>query len=225
MNLPEKIQTLRKEKQLSQEELAEKLDISRQSVSKWESGLAMPEIDKLIILSEIFEVTTDYLLKDGEPVNNVISVSEDLPEKEELIEEEKRNLIFQVKYQTILTYSALLGLVMQFLLYYFSIISYSTAFSAGIVGCLCLELIGVKRLRSLGAKIAELKKETKFTDKQSNYIARIKYASISLVLITSILMLLAIYTHNEIIALFCFLFCLAFCGLNIFFVLKKKIYF
>ena len=64
MILAEKIVCLRKKKGWSQEELAEKLDISRQSVSKWELGASIPDLDKIIKLSELFEVTTDYLLKD-----------------------------------------------------------------------------------------------------------------------------------------------------------------
>lgn len=63
MNLAEKIRELRKSRYLSQEQFAEKLGISRQSVSKWESGQAMPELDKIVLLSEIFGVTTDSLLK------------------------------------------------------------------------------------------------------------------------------------------------------------------
>ncbi|MFA5537245.1 MAG: helix-turn-helix transcriptional regulator [Bacillota bacterium] len=63
MNLAEKIQQLRKRNNLSQEQLADKLGISRQSISKWESGQSVPEVDKIIQLSDIFGVTTDYLLK------------------------------------------------------------------------------------------------------------------------------------------------------------------
>ncbi len=62
----EKLYELRKKSGLSQEQLAEKLDVSRQAVSKWESGSAMPESEKLIAISEYFSVTVDYLLKDGE---------------------------------------------------------------------------------------------------------------------------------------------------------------
>lgn len=59
---------LRKKNGLSQEELAEKLGVSRQSISKWESGTSLPEIDKLILLSEYFNVSVDYLVKEqGEP--------------------------------------------------------------------------------------------------------------------------------------------------------------
>lgn len=64
MNLAEKIMELRKKCGWSQEELAEKLDISRQSVSKWESGASVPEIEKVVLLSSLFGVSTDYLLKD-----------------------------------------------------------------------------------------------------------------------------------------------------------------
>lgn len=64
MILAEKVASLRKKKGWSQEELAEKLGISRQSVSKWESGASIPDIDKIIMLSKLFQVSTDYLLKD-----------------------------------------------------------------------------------------------------------------------------------------------------------------
>jgi transcriptional regulator with XRE-family HTH domain len=62
MNFNEKLQALRKEKGLTQEELAEKLDVSRQAVSKWEAEQAMPEIDNLIGLANIYGVSMDYLL-------------------------------------------------------------------------------------------------------------------------------------------------------------------
>ncbi len=65
MILAEKIVRLRKQVGWSQEELAEKINVSRQSVSKWESTNSIPDLNKIIILAEIFEVTTDYLLKDN----------------------------------------------------------------------------------------------------------------------------------------------------------------
>lgn len=64
MNLSEKIYLLRKKYGYSQEELAEICDVSRQSVSKWESGITYPEIDKIIFLSKLFKCSTDVLLKD-----------------------------------------------------------------------------------------------------------------------------------------------------------------
>lgn len=69
MNIADRIQHLRKAKGFSQEELADKVGVSRQAVSKWESGQSTPDIEKIIIMSEIFEVTTDYIIKGIEPVN------------------------------------------------------------------------------------------------------------------------------------------------------------
>lgn len=62
MKLNEKILNLRKEKGLSQEELANLLNVSRQSVSKWELGETIPEVNKIIEIAGLFNVTTDYLL-------------------------------------------------------------------------------------------------------------------------------------------------------------------
>ncbi len=67
MNLSDKIQKLRKEHGLSQEVFAEKLGVSRQSVSKWESGSALPDTEKIVAISELFGVSTDYLLKNTDP--------------------------------------------------------------------------------------------------------------------------------------------------------------
>ena len=66
MDVSEKILQLRKANGFTQEELAEKLNVSRQSVSKWESGQSVPELEKLVALSEIFQVSTDHLLKPSE---------------------------------------------------------------------------------------------------------------------------------------------------------------
>lgn len=64
MILADKIIKLRKQNGWSQEELAEQLGISRQSVSKWENGTSIPDLDKIIRMSGLFGVSTDYLLKD-----------------------------------------------------------------------------------------------------------------------------------------------------------------
>lgn len=61
---------LRKKSGLSQEQLAEQLNVSRQAISKWELGNAIPESDKLIAISKYFSVSLDYLLKDDEPSNS-----------------------------------------------------------------------------------------------------------------------------------------------------------
>ena len=62
MTIAQKIQALRIEKGLTQERLAEMLEVSRQSVSKWELGQAVPDVDKIIRMSELFNVSTDKIL-------------------------------------------------------------------------------------------------------------------------------------------------------------------
>lgn len=64
MKLSEKLVLLRKQKGVSQESLAECLDVSRQTISRWESGTALPDAANLVQLSKLFEVSTDYLLND-----------------------------------------------------------------------------------------------------------------------------------------------------------------
>jgi transcriptional regulator with XRE-family HTH domain len=68
MNIADRIQSLRKQKGMSQIELADAIGVSRQAVSKWESEQAIPDLDKIIAMSEIFGTTTDYLLKGIEPI-------------------------------------------------------------------------------------------------------------------------------------------------------------
>ena len=71
MSLHETIYTLRTQRGMSQLELAEALDVSRQSISKWETGAAVPELDKLVKLSDVFGITLDELVRGttqpGEP--------------------------------------------------------------------------------------------------------------------------------------------------------------
>lgn len=71
MILADKIIDLRKRAGWSQEQLAEKVGVSRQSISKWESAQSIPDMNKLLLLSQIFNVSTDYLLKDEMEVEEV----------------------------------------------------------------------------------------------------------------------------------------------------------
>jgi transcriptional regulator with XRE-family HTH domain len=72
MNIGEKIQQLRKANNLSQEQLAVQLEVSRQAVSKWELNESTPDTDKIILISRIFSVSTDYLLLENPEAANVI---------------------------------------------------------------------------------------------------------------------------------------------------------
>ena len=72
MNIADRIQSLRKIKGLSQEQLADAIGVSRQAVSKWESEQSTPDLEKIVLLSEYFDVTTDYLLKGIEPVEDEV---------------------------------------------------------------------------------------------------------------------------------------------------------
>lgn len=91
MDFSEKILTLRKAKDLTQEELAEKLNVSRQSVSKWESAQAVPELDKIVAMSAVFDVTTDYLLKSSE--------IDDLSVKTEMLEKQQEQMLLREQRQ------------------------------------------------------------------------------------------------------------------------------
>lgn len=73
MKLSDKITTLRKSKGWSQEDLAEQLDVSRQAISRWENGTALPDANNILQLSKLFNVTTDYLL------NEDYSSDDDIP--------------------------------------------------------------------------------------------------------------------------------------------------
>lgn len=68
MKFNEKLRTLRENKNLSQEMLAQELNVARQTVSKWELGETTPEMDKLVKMSEIFEISLDDLIKDNETI-------------------------------------------------------------------------------------------------------------------------------------------------------------
>ncbi|NBJ64488.1 XRE family transcriptional regulator [bacterium c-19] len=77
MKFADKLIQLRKKAGWSQEELAERMDVTRQSVSKWEGMQAVPDIEKIVRLSELFNVSTDYLLKDGNCDESGTIISED----------------------------------------------------------------------------------------------------------------------------------------------------
>lgn len=69
MKFNEKLLDLRKKKGLSQEDLGGSLNVSRQTISKWEGGQSYPDFEKLILLSEFFDITLDELMKDTDVQN------------------------------------------------------------------------------------------------------------------------------------------------------------
>ena len=103
MKLSDKIAALRKSRGMSQEELAEKLQVSRQAVSRWEVGSAMPDASNLLQLSRLFGVTADYLL------NEDYESDQDLPRVKELRQDQARQILL---YFTLLE---IMILIMQFM--------------------------------------------------------------------------------------------------------------
>lgn len=104
MILAEKIMKLRKQKGWSQEELALRLNVSRQSVSKWESMTSVPDLDKIIKISELFGVSTDYLLKDDmeeepgyEPSETFVEEEDDFKKKRPFSLEEANTYLTEVE--------------------------------------------------------------------------------------------------------------------------------
>ena len=92
MNLGERIYKLRTEKNLSQGDLAERLDVSRQSISKWENNSSVPELEKIVKLSEVFEVSLDELVKgEGLPkrTESMPVISEESPQNSESLGSQK----------------------------------------------------------------------------------------------------------------------------------------
>lgn len=110
MEFAEKLIALRKGRELTQEQLAEQLNVSRQSVSKWESGQVIPEVEKLLELSKAFDVSIDYLLKPSEL--DELSVKTQILEQQQeklLIREQKRTCILKSIMYTVIIYLMLLA--------------------------------------------------------------------------------------------------------------------
>lgn len=99
MIFADKLILLRKRAGWSQEELAEQMNVTRQSVSKWEGAQSVPDLNKMIRLSELFEVSTDYLLKDEIKEFEHINSSKDMPEVKRVSMEEA-NAFLSVKERT-----------------------------------------------------------------------------------------------------------------------------
>ena len=97
MTFSEKISALRKQKGWSQEELAEKLMVTRQAVSKWESAQSMPDLDKLVQLSEALGVSTDYLLKDEQAQSTPVPATAEQTVKPRHVTQEEARRYLQLQ--------------------------------------------------------------------------------------------------------------------------------
>ncbi len=101
----EKIRTLRKEKKISQESLAEKLGVSRQSISLWENEQTQPTIENIIALADVFGVTIDDMLRD-KPVAEITDIIEN-----EVLAEEKKTRKFKLTYLWIIAAVIIIAIV------------------------------------------------------------------------------------------------------------------
>lgn len=100
MIFADKLIQLRKKSGWSQEELAEQMNVSRQSVSKWEGAQSMPDLEKMIKLSKLFGVSTDYLLRDDFEELEVIEVSEEHDSNLRYVSMEEANTFLELKAMT-----------------------------------------------------------------------------------------------------------------------------
>lgn len=120
MKFNEKLITFRKEKGWSQEELGNKLNVSRQTISKWELGETTPEMDKLINLSEIFNISIDELIKDQ------VEGQEEVSEKEEVVAKQKGIYEAAVLVLKVIGIAFLIGIVLLITMIILGMANYST---------------------------------------------------------------------------------------------------
>ena len=113
MILADKIITLRKKAGWSQEELASQLGVTRQSVSKWEGAQSVPDLDKVVQMSRLFGVSTDYLLKDElEEEEFVESEADEAPLRRVTMEQAARYLALRKAYEPTASRCTILGVVL-----------------------------------------------------------------------------------------------------------------
>ncbi len=109
MIFADKLILLRKKAGWSQEELAEQMDVTRQSVSKWEGAQSIPDLEKMVRLSELFGVSTDYLLKDEiEDARGLISANDTPKTRRVSMEEANAFLAVKAKTAKLIAYAAFL---------------------------------------------------------------------------------------------------------------------
>lgn len=113
MNFGEKIFELRKEKNLSQEEVADKLNVTRQTVSKWETNQSTPDFDKIVPLCELFEITTEELLTGKKTeVNNASDKEQEVIQEKVITKEDVRRKSAEVVSTSVFIYIVAVAFLM-----------------------------------------------------------------------------------------------------------------
>ncbi|XPF92802.1 helix-turn-helix domain-containing protein [Colwellia sp. RE-S-Sl-9] len=171
MILADKIIKLRKQLGWSQEELAEKMGISRQSVSKWESANSIPDINRIIMLADIFEVSTDFLLKDDIEELELLSESTEPSTIQINLEQSLKYVENKVEVSALITKGVVLCVCSVIPLLFFLAmaetnrlnITSNVAAWIGVVGVLVMISIGVSffiRTNQYESDIASIENET-----------------------------------------------------------------
>ena len=112
MTLSEKIISLRKAHEWSQEDFSEKLNVSRQAISRWENGVALPDAQNVLQISKLFGVTTDYLLNDDyESDRDIPAVQNAAQETECLISKKKQLHLVAAICFTVAAFCSLMGVI------------------------------------------------------------------------------------------------------------------
>jgi len=111
MNIGEKLFELRKEKNLSQEEVAEKLNVTRQTVSKWETNQSTPDFDKIVPICELFEISTEELLT-GKKKEEVLEENKIEEKEKPLTKEEIKRKSAEVVSTSVFIYVLAIAFIM-----------------------------------------------------------------------------------------------------------------
>ncbi|MBQ8857444.1 MAG: helix-turn-helix transcriptional regulator [Lachnospiraceae bacterium] len=162
MILADKIMMLRKKNGWSQEELANQLSVSRQSVSKWESAQSVPELEKILMMSKLFGVTTDYLLKDEVEEEEFTPIEEEIAPVIRKVSLEEANEFLKVKaetarYMAFATFLCIISPVCLLMLAGISetgLVAENVAVSVGVIVLLMMVAFGVAIFIYCGSKFA-----------------------------------------------------------------------
>lgn len=166
MIFADKLIQLRKRSGWSQEELAEQLRVTRQSVSKWEGGQSIPDLDRLLALSQLFGVSTDYLLKDEleQPGTETSALAEPGLPALRRVSMEEANAFLKIKEETArpVAYAAFLCIISPVCLFLLAAaseqpgwrISEGLAAGAGLIILLCLVALAVAIFLTMGGRTA-----------------------------------------------------------------------